>query len=238
MAERLQKYLARSGVASRRAAEQLILARRVRVNGQVVDRLGTSVEAGRDQVELDGRVIAGPERHRYVALHKPTGVLSTAADPRGRRTVVDLVGSDARLYPVGRLDYDSEGLIILTNDGDLALRLSHPRHSVEKEYRVLIRGELGEHELNRLRHGVLLDGVMTAPAVVERAPSPDGGRWLRFVLHEGRNRQVRRMAGTVGVEVVRLIRTRIGPLTLGTLAPGRWRDLGAGEVASLRAATR
>jgi 23S rRNA pseudouridine2605 synthase len=238
VAERLQKYLARSGVASRRAAEQLMLARRVRVNGRVVDRLGSTVEPNRDRVEVDGRVVAGPEPFRYVALHKPSGVLSTAADPRGRPTVVDLVGSDARLYPVGRLDYDSEGLIILTNDGDLALRLTHPRHSVEKEYRVLIRGHPGEEELNRLRDGVCLDGIMTAPAAVDVLPSSEDARWLRIVLHEGRNRQIRRMTEAVGLRVRRLIRTRIGPLRLGRLAPGRWRDLGPAEVAALRAATR
>ena len=148
--ERLQKYLARCGVASRRASEQIITSGRVRVNGQPADQLGTSVDPDRDRVEVDGRAVRPPATLSYVLLHKPIGVVSTASDPRGRRTVLDLVPGDARLFSVGRLDYDSEGLILLTDDGDLAMQLTHPRHSVEKEYRALLRGEVTDAVLQRL----------------------------------------------------------------------------------------
>lgn len=233
MGERLQKYLARSGVSSRRGAERLIAAGRVRVNGAVVKTLGTMVEAGRDEVEVDGRPVVPSAGDRHLALHKPRGVMTTAADPEGRRTVLDLVPSDVRVYPVGRLDYDSEGLIILTNDGELAFKLSHPRHSVEKEYHVLVRGEIGEVGLRKLRVGVSLEGSATAPAEVEVAGRQDSLHWLRMTIHEGHNRQVRRMAEAVGLEVIRLIRTRIGPLALGDLPVGRWRCLDASEVMAL-----
>lgn len=233
MAERLHKYLARCGIGSRRGAERLIAAGRIHVNGGVVDAPGTTVDVGRDRVEVDGRPVH-PSVHRYLALHKPPGVVSTVADPAGRKTVLDLVPSDVRVFPVGRLDYDSEGLILLTNDGGLAFKLSHPRHSVDKEYDVLVRGELSGAVLDRLRSGVLLDGSLTRPARIEGRGTVDAGRWLRIVLHEGRNRQIRRMAHSVGLEVLRLIRIRIGPLTLGELAVGRWRDLGTTEVRALR----
>lgn len=234
MAERLQKYLARSGVASRRAAERLIADGRVRVNGAVVDVAGTTVTEGSDHVELDGRTITPAGTSTSVILHKPRGVVSTAADPQGRRTVVDLVPSGRRLYPVGRLDYDSEGLLLLSDDGDLAFRLTHPRHGVEKEYHVLVQGPVSDSVLERLRSGVPLDGVTAAPADVRLLGQQGGGTWLRFILREGRNRQIRRMAETVGLEVARLIRTRIDGLALDDLAPGAWRRLRVDEVARLR----
>ena len=208
------------------------------MNGEVIATPGVCVEPSRDRVEVDGRVVAAPTSLRHVALNKPAGVLSAATDPRGRRTVVDLVPSDVRLFPVGRLDLASEGLILLTNDGDLALRLTHPRHAVEKEYRVLLAGRPDDAVLDRLRRGVPLDGVPTAPARVDRFEPGTGGWWVRVVLHEGRYRQVRRMAEAVGLRVERLIRVRIGPLRLGRLAPGAWRILGLDEVEKLRAATR
>lgn len=234
MAERLQKYLARSGVASRRAAERLIADGRVRVNGAIVDVAGTTVTEGSDQVELDGRTITPAKTSTSVILHKPRGVVSTAADPQGRRTVVDLVSSDRRLYPVGRLDYDSEGLLLLSDDGDLAFRLTHPRHGVEKEYHVLVQGPVRESVLERLRSGVPLDGLTDVPSDVTLLGQQGGGVWLRFILCEGRNRQIRRMAEAVGLEIVRLIRTRIDGLTLDDLAPGVWRYLRIDEVARLR----
>jgi 23S rRNA pseudouridine2605 synthase len=232
--ERLQKYLARCGVASRRASEQIIAGRRVRVNGQIASELGTSIDPEHDQVELDGRAVLPPIALSYVALNKPIGVVSTAHDPQGRRTVLDLVDVPARLYPVGRLDYDSEGLILLTDDGDLAMHLTHPRHTVEKEYEALVSGEPSDEVLARLRTGIVLDGKPTAPARIERMAAGPDGTWVRFILREGRNRQVRRMAEAVGLEVVRLVRVRIGSLRLGNLRPGAWRDLRAAEVAALR----
>ena len=238
MTERLQKYLARCGLASRRGAEQWIEAGRVRVNGEVVASPGVTIDPGRDCVEVDGRPVSPPATAAYLALNKPAGVLSAASDARGRVTVVDLVPADLRLFPVGRLDLASEGLILLTNDGDLAMRLTHPRHSVAKEYRVLLDGRPDRSALDRLRRGVPLDGVMTAPAEVVPLPGkPDGG-WVRIVLHEGRNRQIRRMAEVVGLRVERLIRVRIGPLRLGDLAPGEWRRLRREEVEALREASR
>jgi 23S rRNA pseudouridine2605 synthase len=234
--ERLQKYLARCGVASRRASEQIIVGGRVRVNGQVAAELGTSVDPGRDRVEVDGRTVVPPTEHSYILLNKPIGVVSTASDPQGRRTVLDMVDSEARLYPVGRLDYDSEGLILLTDDGDLALRLTHPRHTVEKEYAALLTGDVTDAALAQLREGVPLDGRPTAPARVERGETVPDGTWVRITIREGRNRQIRRMAAHVGLGVARLVRVRIGPLRLGTLPPGQWRTLSAAEVAALRGA--
>lgn len=232
--ERLQKYLARCGVASRRASEQIITSGRVRVNGQKAVELGTSVDPEHDRVEVDGRAVLPPATLSYVALNKPIGVVSTASDTRGRRTVLDLVPGDARLFPVGRLDYDSEGLILLTDDGDLAMRLTHPRHGVEKEYRALLRGDVTEDVLKRLRAGIELDGTRTAPATFERLEEHPDGVWVRVVLHEGRNRQIRRMVEAVDLDVVRLVRVRVGSLRLGSLAPGGWRRLSAAEVAALR----
>lgn len=234
--ERLQKYLARCGVASRRASEQIIVAGRVQVNGQVAAELGTSVDPERDRIEVDGRAVVPPITHTYVLLNKPIGVVSTASDPKGRQTVVDLVESAARLYPVGRLDYDSEGLLVLTDDGDLALRLTHPRHTVEKEYEALLTGDVTDEALARLRDGVPLDGRPTAPARVERGDVTRDGTWVRIVIREGRNRQIRRMAEQVGLDVARLVRVRIGSLRLGTLPAGAWRTLSATEVAALRGA--
>ena len=232
--ERLQKSLARCGVASRRASEQIIAAGRVSVNGVVASEPGTTVDPDRDRIDVDGWAVRPPARHSYIVLNKPIGVVSTASDPRGRRTVVDLVPDVARLYPVGRLDYESEGLIILTDDGDLALHLTHPRHTVEREYRALVRGESTDAVLARLSRGVELDGSRTAPATFERVGEHADGVWVRVVLREGRNRQIRRMFESVDLAVVRLVRVRVGSLLLGDLAPGAWRELSAAEVAALR----
>ena len=233
--ERLQKYLARSGVASRRASERIIADGRVRVNGKIARELGVSVDPAHDRVEVDGRLVRPPRTLTHIVLNKPIGVVSTASDPRGRRTVLDLVDLPTRLYPVGRLDYDSEGLIVLTDDGDLALELTHPRHSVEKEYRALVRGPIEDGVLAHLSVGVELDGRRTAPARFERLNATPDGVWVRVVLREGRNRQIRRMFEQVGLEVVRLVRVRVGTLQLGDLAPGAWRVLSAAELESLRA---
>lgn len=234
MQERLQRYLARSGVASRRACERLITEGRVSVNGQPVTLLGTSIDAEADRVEVDRRPIRPASLRTYIALNKPVGVVSTASDPQGRQTVVDLVGQADRVYPVGRLDADSEGLLLLTDDGDLAMRLTHPRFGVDKEYRALVRGPIDQAMLDHLAAGVVLDGRRTAPAQFERAERDAVGEWLRVIIHEGRNRQIRRMAKAVGLELVRLVRVRIGPLRLGRMPVGAWRFLTAPEVQSLR----
>src|ERR671935_3293398 len=224
---RLNAYLARAGVASRRGADELIKAGRVRVNGEP-GRLDTYVESS-DTVELDGRLLA-PQRLAYVLLHKPAGVVTTARDPRGRPTVVDLVGHEARVVPVGRLDADTTGALLLTNDGPLAHRLAHPRYEVEKVYEAEVEGEPSEEALERLATGVDLEDGRTAPAHVRRL----GPSKLELALHEGRKHQVKRMLAAVGHPVTRLHRSRYGGLTLDGLEPGAWRELEPVEVERLR----
>jgi 23S rRNA pseudouridine2605 synthase len=227
---RLNAYLARAGVASRRGSEELIRAGRVRVNGEVAG-LATFVEAG-DRVELDGTELA-PEPLAHLLLHKPAGVVTTARDPQGRTTVVGLVGHAQRVVPVGRLDVDTTGALVLTNDGPLAHRLAHPRYGVDKVYEVEVEGEPDDDALRRLAAGVELDDGPTAPAQVRRlAPSR-----LELILHEGRKHQVKRMCEAVGHPVTRLHRREYAGLTLEGLAPGEWRDLTDAEVGALRAAT-
>ncbi|HUY23307.1 MAG TPA: pseudouridine synthase [Acidimicrobiales bacterium] len=226
--ERLQKVLARVGLGSRRACEELIAEGRVSVNGEPAT-LGRRVDVGRDAVALDGVPLPVLPGLVHYLLHKPAGVVTTAEDPQGRPTVVQLVPDEPRVFPVGRLDADSEGLLVLTNDGDLAHRLAHPSFGVEKEYLVETMGVPTPGALRRLRQGVDLDDGTTAPARVGVvAPGV-----LRIVVHEGRNRQVRRMCEAVGFPVRRLVRTRIGPLTDARLAPGRWRPLTGDEVRAL-----
>ena len=235
--ERLQKVLAHAGVASRRRAEALIETGRVRVNGRLVTKLGTRVDPERDLIIVDGRPIPHPASHTCIVLNKPRGVLSTTSDPYGRVTVLDLVQTEVRVCPVGRLDKDSEGLILLTDDGDLAYRLTHPRYEQEKEYRVLVEGSPDEGSLQQLREGVELDEGRTWPAAVEMEQGGKAereGTWLRIVIHEGRKRQVRRMCQAVGHRVRRLIRVRMGPLELGQLQPGQWRFLTRSEVRALK----
>jgi 23S rRNA pseudouridine2605 synthase len=238
MKERLHKVLAHAGVASRRAAERMIREHRVRVNGAVVVELGTQVDPARDRIEVDGRALArGETSHHYLALNKPLGVVSTAHDPEQRPTVVDMVEAPQRLYPVGRLDIDSEGLVLLTDDGELTFRLTHARFGVEKEYHVVVAcPDFGEQHLARLRKGVVLDdGLARAIRATLVRSTPEGGV-ARIVLVEGRQRQVRRMLAAVGCNVERLQRIRIGPLLLGDLAPGQHRTLRPREVEALRAA--
>ena len=225
---RLNAYLARAGVASRRGADELIKAGRVRVNGEP-GALNTFVEAG-DRVELDGRPLA-QQRLAYVLLHKPAGVVTTARDPRGRKTVVDLVRHEARVVPVGRLDADTTGALLLTNDGPLAHRLAHPRYEVEKIYEAEVEGAPGDAALARLRKGVDLDDGRTAPAGVRRL----GPSRIELALHEGRKHQVKRMLAAVGHRVTRLHRSRYAGLSVEGLGPGEWRELSPGEVARLRA---
>jgi 23S rRNA pseudouridine2605 synthase len=224
---RLNAYLARAGVASRRGADGLIKAGRVTVNG-ARGELNTFVERA-DDVRVDGRVI-GAQRLRHVLLNKPRGTITTARDPQGRPTVVDLVGGDVRVVPVGRLDRDTTGVLLLTNDGPLAHRLAHPRYGVEKTYVADVEGEPGDDALRRLADGVELEDGATAPARVSRL----GPSTLELVLHEGRNRQARRMLEAVGHPVLKLRRSRYAGLGPGRLRPGDWRDLTSAEVASLR----
>jgi 23S rRNA pseudouridine2605 synthase len=231
LGERLQKVLASRGWGSRRICEELIAAGRVTVNGEVA-QLGRRVDTEHDHVEVDGAPVGiRPELVHYL-LNKPAGVLSTASDPQGRRTVVQLVPDEPRVFPVGRLDADTEGLLLLTNDGELANRLAHPSHGVEKEYLATVAthgGPVSAGAIRRLREGVELDDGPTAPARVSQ-PSPGV---LRITIHEGRNRQVRRMCEAVGHPVTRLVRTRIGPLRDRRLRPGTWRHLTAAEVRDL-----
>jgi len=228
---RLNAYLARAGVASRRGAEELIRSGRVRVNGEVAG-LATFVERD-DTVELDGQPVA-PEPLAYVLLHKPAGVVTTVRDPQGRPTVVGLVGHDRRVVPVGRLDADTTGALLLTNDGPLAHRLMHPRYEVDKVYEADVEGEPDDEALARLAAGVDLDDGRTAPAVVRRlAPSR-----LELVLHEGRKHQVKRMVAAVGHPVLRLHRRTYAGLTVEGLPPGEWRELTRDEVVRLREALR
>ncbi len=230
---RLQKVLAAAGVASRREAERMILAGRIEVNGRIVTELGTRVDASRDQVRLDGAAVGVKEKPVYFLLHKPKGCLSTVRDPAGRPTVVDLLrGVRERIFPVGRLDWESEGLIILTNDGDLALRLTHPSNHVPKVYRVKVKGLVGRQALAQVRHGLYLDGRRTLPAPVTRISSQQN-TWLEVTLFEGRRNQIRRVFERLGHPVLKLKRTAIGPLADRDLRAGQFRRLTPAEVARL-----
>jgi 23S rRNA pseudouridine2605 synthase len=242
--ERLQKVMARAGVASRRKCEELIAAGRVRVNGALITEMGVRVRPGLDRIEVDGVVLPLASAPAYYVLYKPVGYLSTVSDPHGGLFAADLAPQDTRLYPVGRLDRDSEGLLLLTNDGELALRLTHPRYGHTKEYRVLIRGDLSDQQAERLADGMALEGkARPARAVVKRLgegwawrgePQPPGTRWLGLVLREGHKRQIREMLRALGVTVLRLIRVRMASLALGDLQPGQGRYLTDAEAADLR----
>jgi pseudouridine synthase len=241
MGERLQKILSAAGVASRRTAETLIEQGRVTVNGRTVTELGSKADPGADDIRVDGRRVRAGQRRRYILLYKPRGYITTRSDPQHRPTVIDLLakgGVREYVYPVGRLDYDSEGLLLLTSDGELAAHLTHPRHGVEREYEVRVKGVPDEHDLDRLSRGISLEGRRTAPArvevakVIEAESGPQA--LLSFVIHEGRNRQVRNMCDAIGHPVVRLRRRRIGPITDEHIRPGEFRDLTPQEVALLR----
>src|SRR5262245_58666746 len=235
--ERLQKILSQAGVASRRASEQLMLDGRVTVNGVTVRELGTKADPAHDDIRVDGRRIAVVTRHRYLLLHKPRGYVTTRSDPQRRPTVIDLLhGVREYVYPVGRLDFDSEGLLLLTNDGDLAARLTHPRHGVARVYEARVLGIPDQHDLDRLSRGVVLDGRRTEPADVKLLPRGRevANSTLTITIREGRNRQVRNMCDAVGHPVTHLKRVAIGPLKDARLKVGQWRELTANEVARLR----
>jgi pseudouridine synthase len=234
--QRLQKILSQAGIASRRAAEKLIVEGRVSVNGKTVTELGSKAEPG-DDIRVDGRRVKSAERKRYILLNKPSGYITTRSDDKRRRTVLDLL-RDVReyVYPVGRLDYETEGLLLLTNDGELAAQLTHPRHQVDRTYEARVAGMPDDAAIDRLRRGIPLDGKRTLPAdvaLLSKGRSEKGGL-LRITIREGRNRQVRRMCEAVGHPVQSLKRTRIGPLGDRALKPGEWRELTDAEVRKLR----
>lgn len=231
--ERLQKILAARGVASRRAVEQMIQDGRVTLNGQVA-KLGDRAIPDTDEILLDGKPLPGTAKLRHILLYKPAGYITSASDPRGRRTVLDLLPKGERLYPVGRLDYATSGLLLVTNDGELTNALLHPRGEVDKVYHCAVRGAVAEEKLQRLRDGILLSDGMTAPAKAKLLRKDGGNSVIRLVIHEGRNRQVRRMMAACSLEVVWLQRAEFAGLTLQGLRPGQWRDLTVAEVAKLR----
>jgi 23S rRNA pseudouridine2605 synthase len=234
MEERLQKILARAGFGSRRACEALIAEGRVTVNGEVAI-LGRKADPQQDKITVNGAPLSRAEPLVYVALYKPRGVLSATTSPEKRTTALDLLDIPQRVYPVGRLDVDSEGLLLLTNDGELTNRLTHPRYRHEKEYRVLVARHPDQEQLEALRHGIVLeDGYRTTPAQVKIESLAGKGAWLRFTLKEGHKRQIREMCKQIGLPVVRLVRVRIGSLYLGNLKPRQWRYLTEKEVAEIR----
>lgn len=232
---RLQKYMAECGVASRRHAEEMIADGRVTVNGLLITQMGFQVEEG-DTVTCDGKVIRPEIRKRYIIYHKPVGEVTTVSDPEGRETVLDHFKSlPERVYPVGRLDYDSEGLLLLTNDGELTERLLHPRHEVEKSYLARVTGTVSDDDMMRLRRGIMLDDHKTSPAKAKLIRQETFAAVVLITIHEGRNRQVRRMFEETGHNVLRLTRVRFGPLELGDLPRGQWRDATVEEIRRLDA---
>ena len=234
---RLQKALSQAGVASRRAAEKLIADGRVTVNGKTILTMGVKVDPGKDEIRVDGRRIKGVSQSRYILLYKPAGYVTTRSDPQRRRTVLDLLaGVRDYVYPVGRLDYDTEGLLLLTNDGELAARLTHPRHGVARTYEARVAGMPDREAIERLRNGIPLDGHRTLPAdvVLLNDGRRDRDGVLRLTIREGRNRQVRRMCEAVGHPVQHLKRTKFGTLADRRLKPGEWRELAPHEVETLK----
>lgn len=232
---RLQKLIASTGLSSRRKAETLIAAGRVTVNGKVVTELGTKVDPERDHVKVDGKHLTAAQPFVYLMLNKPKNVMSTLDDPGGRTTVKDFLrGVSVRVFPVGRLDFDSEGLMLLTNHGDLAQALLHPRYHVPKTYLIKVKGILTDEEIARLERGVRLEDGMTGPAFVKKVKKAEQNSWLELTIREGRKHQVKRMLEAIGHLVIKLVRVRMGPLALGNLAPGEFRFLTDREANALR----
>ncbi len=234
MQERLQKILSRAGITSRRAAETMITSGRVAVNGTTVTTLGSKADPEHDTITLDGKPITVERPRIYILLNKPAGYVTTMSDPEGRPIVTDIIKDiPERLFPVGRLDFNTEGLLLLTNDGDWANKLAHPSHEVIKEYHVKVRGDINTQTLDKLAHGVKLDDGWTAPAAVTVIRAVGKNSWLSIAIHEGRYRQVRRMCEAVGLLVARLTRFRYGNLQIDSLKPGEYRHLTPAEITSL-----
>ena len=232
---RLQKFIAECGIASRRSAEKIIESGRVSVNGEIVDYMGCVINPDTDIVEIDGKRIEAEAQKYYIMLNKPKNYVTTVSDDLGRPTVMQLVTDiNARIYPVGRLDFDTTGLLIMTNDGEFANILAHPSHVVNKVYIARIDKPLSEQQIEKLCGGVELDGTMTAPAKAENIKRPQKGYEVKITIHEGRNRQVRRMLESVGANVMSLKRISVGSLTLGNLPEGKWRRLSDAEINKLR----
>jgi len=231
---RLNKYIAACGVCSRRKADELISAGKIYVNGKKVSELGTKIDPDKDEVLYQGVPIFAEVDYEYYILFKPEQVISTCDDPQGRKTVLDIVDSNARLYPVGRLDYESSGLLILTNDGEITNRITHPSFEIKKEYVARIKGRLAKEDLDRLRDGVFIDGRKTSPAKIEILSETDKMSILSFTIHEGRNRQIRRMIRAIGSHVYGLERVRLGELTLEGLKAGEYRKLSSEEIEYLK----
>jgi pseudouridine synthase len=229
MKMRIHKYLAHAGVASRRHAEAMVEKGEVMVNGSVA-KIGQVIESDTAKVTVADKPIAIDSVLVYYLLNKPRGVVSAVTDPDGRRTVTSLVPGGHRLYPVGRLDYDSEGLMMLTNDGDLAYKITHPKFEINKTYHVLVKGVIPEKSIGYLETGVTIEGQKTAPAKVTVAEAQTNNTWIDITIHEGRNRQIRKMCEAVGYPVLRLIRTHLGPWELGDLAVGKYRTLSPSEI--------
>jgi 23S rRNA pseudouridine2605 synthase len=234
MEERLQKILSQAGVASRRAAERLIGEGRVSVNGVTVREMGTKANLAKDDVRVDGVRVKPPDRHVYWLLYKPKGYVTTRRDPQGRPTVMDLVPAMAGLFPVGRLDYNTEGVLLLTNDGALAELVAHPRYEVRRVYEAKVRGIPAPETLARLRRGLMVDGERLAVDAV-RVLEADNNAWLEVALHEGKHHEIKRLLEAVGHPVSKLKRVAIGPLTARGLKPGEWRELQASELRALKA---
>lgn len=232
---RINKYIADCGIASRRAAEELVKTGKIKINGKVVTDLSTQVNEWNDTVTLEGTKIKLPSRYTYLMLNKPKGCVSTVKDDKGRKTVMDyLPASEKRLFPVGRLDYDSEGLLLFTNDGDAAFRLTHPSSEIPKTYQVIVTGKISEENLKELRAGVVLDGVKTSKSKISVKSQTETETKLEVTIYEGKNRQVRRMFESVGKEVVFLRRTAVGDLRLGGLGRGQTRYLKQNEIDYLK----
>lgn len=232
---RLQKYIAMSGKASRRAAEELITSGRVKVNDNIIKELGTKVEIGADIIKLDGKIIKPETKKYYIMLNKPTGYVSTVNDQFDRPTVIDLIDEEikSRVFPVGRLDYDTEGLLLLTNDGDFTYKVTHPKFNMDKTYIAIIKGGIKVSSLNLLRRGITIEDYKTSPAEVEILDAEKGVTTIKITIHEGKNRQVRKMFDAVGCRVIELKRISIGTVELGTLPLGRWRYLTSHEISYL-----
>ena len=234
MEERLQKYMARCGVASRRKSEEIITSGKVKVNNTVITELGFKVDCDTDSVEVDGKLIKPEEKKLYIALNKPEGYISSVSDEKGRRTIMDLVEVDERIYPIGRLDYDTTGLILLTNDGEIYNKIIHPRMEKNKVYEAIIEGFISSQEIDKLETGIDIGGYITAPAKVKVVAENRNSTEVEITIHEGKNKQIRKMFEAVEHNIIRLKRISIGEIKLGNLTEGLWRNLTQEELNYIR----